>query len=54
MMKLIDESELRSLLMDSELLRRLDIMGVDNWVYYEDVLFNNPKCEGTLGGLGRI
>lgn len=48
MMKLINESKLRSLLIDSELLRRLDIMGVDNWVWYGDALFNNPKCEGTL------
>lgn len=45
-MKLIEESELRNLLMDSERLRRLDSMGVDNW--YGEALFNNPECEGTL------
>lgn len=48
MMKLIDESKLRSLLIDSELLRRLNIMGVNNWDWYGDALFNNPECEGTL------
>lgn len=47
-MKLIEESELKNLLMDSECLRRLDSMRVDNWIWYGDVLFNNSEYEGTL------
>lgn len=47
-MKLIEESKLRNLLMDSERLRRLDSMEVDNWVWYGEALFRNSECEGTL------
>lgn len=47
-MKLIKETELSNLLMDSECLRRLESMGVDNWLWYGDALFRNPEYEGTL------
>lgn len=48
MKKLIEESELRSLLLESEILRRLDSMGVDNWIWYGEALFRNPECKGTI------
>lgn len=34
-MKLIDEIKLKHLLIDSEKLRRLEILGVDNWSGYD-------------------
>lgn len=41
-MKIIDNSKLKSLLIDSERLRRLDYMGVDNWDWYGEAIFHNP------------
>lgn len=40
-MKLISESELYQLLKDSERLRRLDSLGVDNWEGYDLALSEN-------------
>ena len=41
MKKLIEESELKRLLADSELLARLDAAGVDNWIGYGEALSEN-------------
>lgn len=45
-MKLIEDSKLRDLLIQSEILRRLECMGVDNWNWYEEALFRNS--EGSI------
>lgn len=42
-MKLIEDSKLRDLLIQSEILRRLECMGVDNWNWYEEALFRNSE-----------
>lgn len=44
-MKLIEDSKLRDLLIQSEILRRLECMGVDNWNWYEEALFRNSEEE---------
>lgn len=44
-MKLISEKELRSLLMDSERLRRLESGGVDNWDWYYEALTEDGDLE---------
>lgn len=41
MKKLVEESELKKLLADSELLARLDAAGVDNWIGYDEALSEN-------------
>lgn len=40
-MKIISEQKLKDLLIDSEILRRLDNGGVDNWMNYYESL-NDP------------
>lgn len=40
-MKLIQDDDLKRLLIDSETLRRLEAMGVDNWVGYEMAIWND-------------
>lgn len=40
-MKIINESELKQLLIDSETLRRLESAGVDNWNGYDDAIWNH-------------
>lgn len=42
-MKLISNSELKQLLASSEKLRRLEEAGVDNWINYDEALFNNSN-----------
>ena len=42
-MKLIEDSKLRDLLIQSEILRRLECMGVDNWNWYGEALFRNSE-----------
>lgn len=40
-MKLIKESKLKRLLADSELLARLNAMGVNNWTDYTKAIYKN-------------
>lgn len=49
-MKLISETELKNLLIKSEILRRLEAGGVDNWDWYYESLNNvsNFDNEETL------
>lgn len=44
-MKLISENELRNLLLESEVLRRLENGGVDNWGYYYEALTEEGDLE---------
>lgn len=52
-MKIIDEYELRKLLIDSERLRRLEAAGVDNWIGYSlamDGDIDNPSIWKWIDG----
>ena len=44
-MKLVPESKLRKLLLESECLRRLEAGGVDNWVWYKEALSEDGNLE---------
>lgn len=47
-MKLIDDHELRRLLIDSERLRRLNAAGVDNWKGYYSAMVEAPDTKISL------